>query len=127
MNKVVHFEIPVDDMPRAKNFYSIFGWKLNDLGPQMGNYVLATTVETDEKSQMPTEPGGINGGLMPRKTDIKHPVLVIGVPSVDDYSKKVGAAGGKVVEPKMEIPGMGYYAYVSDTEGNIIGIFETLK
>lgn len=127
MNKAVHFEIPTDDMARAKDFYSkVFGWKLQDMGDDFGGYVLATTVETDE-NQMPKESGAINEGLMRRKEKVSSPVLVMDVPSVDEYIKKIEEAGGGVVEGKMEIPGMGYYAYVKDTEGNIIGIFEYLK
>lgn len=127
MRKVVHFEIPTDDMERAKKFYSgVFDWKLQDMGKDFGGYVLVSTVETDA-NQMPTEPGAINGGLMARKEKVKSPVLVIDVPSVDEYIKKVKDAGGTVVEAKTEIPGMGYYAYVTDSEGNIIGIFEYIK
>ena len=128
MDKVVHFEIPVDDMGRAKKFYkSIFGWKLVDFPMQGGMvYTMATTVEVDKK-QMPKEKGAINGGLMRRSAKISAPVLAINVSSVDRSIKKVEAAGGMVVEPKIEIPNMGYYAYVKDCEGNVIGLWENIK
>ncbi len=127
MRKAVHFEIPADDLDRAKKFYSeVFEWKLNDLGPAMGNYVLASTVEVDE-NQMPKEVGAINGGLMPRKDKVKHPVLVMDVDSVAEYIEKIKKAGGELVEGPMDIPQMGKYAYVKDTESNIIGIFEYIK
>lgn len=90
------------------------------------DYYMVTTVETDEK-QMPKEPGAINGGLMKRQVKGESPVIVVNVPSVDDYLKKVEEAGGKVVMPKMQVGDMGLYARVTDTEGNVIGIWQDLK
>jgi predicted enzyme related to lactoylglutathione lyase len=123
MDKVVHFEIPFDDKQRAMKFYSeSFGWALADM-PQM-NYVVASTVAVDDK-HMPKEPGAINGGLFQRPKEAPNPTIYVGVGSVDASVKKVEAAGGKVVTPKTAIPGMGAYARVADTEGNVIGLFET--
>jgi predicted enzyme related to lactoylglutathione lyase len=129
MDKVVHFEIPADDIGRAKQFYgSIFGWRMTDM-PMPGGmtYTMIQTVETDATTHMPKESGAINGGMMVRSGGLKAPVFAINVSSVDEYIKKVEAAGGKIVTPKMEVGGMGYYAYVSDTEGNVIGLWEELK
>ena len=125
MNKVVHFEIPVDNLVRAKKFYkNIFGWQINDF-PGM-NYSIVTTVATDKK-QMPKESGAINGGLMKRNHPGESSVIVVDVPSVDNYIKKVKKAGGKVVLPKQKVSDMGLYARVSDTEKNVIGIWQNLK
>lgn len=127
MDKVVHFEIPVDDLARAKKFYSIFGWQLQDMDMPGGmKYTMVRSVETDDK-QMPKEPGAINGGMMQRTKTVHSPVIAINVSSVDEYIKKVEAAGGKVITPKMEIGGMGFYAYVTDSEGNVIGLWQDLK
>ncbi len=128
MDKVVHFEIPADDMARAKQFYSsIFGWEVTDMPMPSGMiYTIARTVAVDEK-QMPKESGAINGAIMQRSDAVQAPVLAINVSSVDDYVKKVEAAGGKVVMPKMEVGGMGYYAYVTDTESNVIGLWQDIK
>jgi uncharacterized protein len=122
MDKVVHFDIPVDDVARAKKFYSIFGWKLLDF-PEM-DYVGVITSPVDEK-HMPKEPGSINGGMMKRTSEVKGPTVAIHVKSVDESVKKVLAAGGKIVKPKTQIGEMGYYAYIADTEGNTIGLWET--
>ena len=123
MNKVVHFEIPFDDKSRAMKFYAeTFGWELMDM-PEM-NYVVARTAAVDDK-QMPKEPGAINGGLFQRPKEAPSPTLYIGVPSIDAALKKVQAAGGKVVTPNTPIPGMGAYARVADTEGNVVGLYET--
>jgi uncharacterized protein len=105
MDKVVHFEIPADDMARAKKFYrDMFGWELVDI-PGM-DYVIVHTVAVD-KDNMPLESGAINGGITKRIPTEKNPVIVIDVPSIDDYVKKIVKAGGKVVAPKMEMMGMG--------------------
>jgi predicted enzyme related to lactoylglutathione lyase len=123
MGKVVHFEIPFDDKARAMEFYSsCFGWQLADM-PEM-QYVMASTTDVDEQ-QMPKEPGAINGGLFQRPAEAPHPCIYVDVPSIDEALAKVQSAGGKVVTPNTPIPGMGAYARISDTEGNIIGLFQT--
>jgi predicted enzyme related to lactoylglutathione lyase len=125
MRKVVHFEIPADDVARAKEFYqSIFGWQLQDM-PEM-NYTVVQTTAVDEQTHMPTEPGAINGGLMRRTEDTPTPVLTIDVESVDKALDQVQAAGGRIVRPRTEIPGMGAFAYFTDTEGNTLGLWESI-
>ncbi|MBF5059699.1 VOC family protein [Candidatus Neptunochlamydia vexilliferae] len=119
MNQVVHFEIPADDTERAKKFYDIFGWDIE--GKE--DYIALRTTPID-KNFMPKNPGAINGGMIKRTDDVKAPVIAIHVESVDTYIEKVVAAGGQLIMPKIEIPNMGYYAYVSDTEGNVLGLWE---
>lgn len=123
MNQVVHFEIPVDDMEAAKEFYSIFGWDLMDM-PE-ADYVGVRTTPVDE-NHTPKEPGAINGGMMKRTEEVRSPVVAIQVDSVDAFVEKVTAKGGKLVMPKKEISGMGFYAYVADPEGNILGLWEPM-
>lgn len=121
MDKVVHFEIPADDVERAKKFYSgTFGWKLTDM-PEM-QYVMVNTAETSADGMI-QEKGAINGGLM-KRGEVKNPVVVVSVTSIDASLPKIEASGGKVVVPPMDIPGVGRYAYVSDTEGNVIGVIQ---
>jgi len=123
MAKVVHFEIPFDDKARAMKFYGdAFDWKLTDI--QEMSYVMAITAAVDEK-QMPKEAGAINGGLFPRPKEAPHPTVYVAVDSIDEALKKVQAAGGKVVTPRTPIPGMGAYARITDTEGNVVGLFQT--
>lgn len=124
MDKIVHFEIPADDVARAKEFYgSIFEWELQDY-PEM-QYTIVMTVPVDDK-QMPTQPGAINGGMMKRSnTTPSSPVLTIEVQSIDEALKKIEAGGGETVTPRTPIPGMGAFAYFKDTEGNTLGLFET--
>ena len=124
MDKVVHFEIPAEDMARAEQFYkSIFHWKIN-LIPEF-NYAIIHTVETDEK-QMPRVPGAINGGMMKRGL-IKNPIITINVKNIDDSLTQIEEAGGKVIAQKQAVGEMGFSAYFEDTEGNILGLWENAK
>ena len=121
MAKVVHFEIPFDDKARAMKFYAdALDWQLQDM-PEM-NYVMALTTPIGP-DQMPKDPGAINGGLTQRPKEAPAPVIYVDVPSIDDAIEKIQASGGKVVTPKTPIPGMGAYARISDTEGNVVGLF----
>ena len=122
MDGVVHFEIPTDDVARAREFYgAAFGWQLPVVEGM--DYTLAITTAVDEKTQRPAEAGAINGGLMHRSAATPHPVITIGVESIDDSLKKIEDAGGSVVTPNTAIPGMGAFAYFRDSEGNVVGLF----
>ena len=124
MDRVVHFEIPAENLERAKKFYSEnFGWKLNQLGPEMGNYVLVHTGPTDAQG-MPQDRAFINGGLMPRDPSASAPVLVIAVADADQAVEKVKKSGGRLVGEILDIPNVGRYARVQDTEGNVIAVIK---
>jgi hypothetical protein len=128
MKKVVHFEIPADDIDRAKKFYSIFDWQILDWPMPDGTvHTGIRTVETDETTFQPKEPGAINGMMVMRDQVSKTPCVTINVPSVDEYIEKVKAAGGNLVKEKITVENMGAYAYVSDTEGNLLGLWEDFK
>ncbi len=129
MDKVTHFEIPADDKDKAKQFYSsVFGWQINDIPVQMGggegSYTTATTVEVDQQTMVPTEPGAINGAITERGAIASAPVITITVEAIEDSIQKITAAGGSVVQGRQEVTGMGYYAYVTDPAGNVIGLWE---
>jgi hypothetical protein len=123
MDKVVHFEIPADDEDRARAFYaSVFDWELQPMLEL--SYTIVRTAPVDEQTQLPTEPGAINGGMMKRTADTPAPVLTVGVDSIDEALKKIEAEGGNTVRPRTEIPGMGAYAYFKDPDGNVLGLWE---
>jgi uncharacterized protein len=125
MPKVVHFEIPAEDLDRAKSFYgSVFGWKLETMPVPGGEYTVVMTTPVDEQTQLPTEPGAINGGMMQRDERTPSPVLTIDVEGIDDALKEIEAGGGTTVTPRTEIPGMGAFAYFKDPEGNVLGLWE---
>jgi len=124
MDRVVHFEIPAENLERAKKFYSEnFGWKLNQLGPEMGNYVLVHTGPTDAEG-MPQDRAFINGGMMPRDPSASSPVLVIAVADADRAVEQVTKSGGRLVGEILDIPNVGRYARVEDTEGNVIALIK---
>jgi predicted enzyme related to lactoylglutathione lyase len=127
MDPVVHFEMPYGDRARMAAFYeSAFGWQMQILGADMGEYVLATTTETAEGR--PKAPGAINGGFFPRKPDwpAQHPSVVIAVADIHAAMKQVAAAGGAVLGEPMAIPGVGRYVSFTDTEGNRVSMLEPL-
>ncbi len=125
MNPVIHFEMPAEDRQRMANFYAtVFGWQTEILGEDMGNYVVATTTESDQNG--PKKPGAINGGFFQKSADNanQHPSVVIAVDDVDEQLKQVQAAGGKLLNEPMDIPGIGRYASFEDTEGNIVSMIK---
>jgi predicted enzyme related to lactoylglutathione lyase len=123
--KVVHFEIPFDDGDRAQKFYGeTFGWQVMPM-PGMDYTIVMTGPSVPEEG--PTETGFINGGMFERSGQFegKAPIIVIDVPSVDDALRKVEAAGGKAASEKTPVGDMGFAGYFTDTEGNIIGLWES--
>ena len=126
MNPVVHFEMPYENRKRVADFYAkAFGWKMQDQGEKMGNYVVATTADSDAKGH-PKEPGRINGGFFEKKPDwpAQHPSVVIAVDDIGKAMAAVKKAGGKVLGEPMEIPGIGDYVSFMDTEGNRVSILQ---
>jgi predicted enzyme related to lactoylglutathione lyase len=123
MDKVVHFEIPVDDVERARGFYgSVFEWGIMPMDDMQ--YTLVMTTPVDDKTQSPIEPGSINGGLMSRQPHTPAPVVTIQVDAIDESLKKIEAEGGSVVTPRTSMGDVGFFAYFKDSEGNVIGLFE---
>jgi predicted enzyme related to lactoylglutathione lyase len=116
--KVIHFEIPADDTKRAVAFYKkAFGWKISKYGGEGMDYWLATAGEDKEL--------GINGAISMKNDTHPTTINTISVPSFEDAVKKIKAAGGEILGPKMAVPKVGYMAYCKDTEGNLFGIMQT--
>ena len=116
MPRVIHFDLRGEDTERAKEFYTnTFGWRFDKWDGPMDYWLITTGAE---------EEPGINGGFMKRERPEENTVLTIGVPSVDEYAEKVIEAGGKIINPKSPIPGVGYIVTCMDTEGNPFGIIE---
>ena len=122
--EIVHFELPADDVERAKKFYSkLFGWKLNSM-PEM-DYTLVQTAGSDENGR-PTRPGAINGGMLKRQDFVKAPIVVINVDEIDTVTKAIEKNGGKVLQKKTPIGdgSVGFAAYFRDPEGNVVGLYQ---
>lgn len=116
MARVIHFEVPAENPERGAEFYKkVFGWQFQKWpGPQ--DYWL---ISTGAKEQP-----GIDGGMMRRQHPAQGTVNTVDVASLDSTVTTVEKSGGKVVAPKMAIPGVGYLAYCQDTEGNQFGILQ---
>jgi uncharacterized protein len=124
---VVHFEMPAEDKKKMAKFYTkAFGWQMQMLGEEMGNYVLATTTGELDKKGRPKKVGMINGGFYTKSNEMpaQYPSVVIAVDSLKKSMKKITSAGGKVIGEPMEIPGFGMYVSFFDTEGNRVSLME---
>ena len=120
--RAVHFEIPYDDAQRAREFYaSVFEWQVVPMEEM--DYTIVTTGPSTE--QGPQEPGFINGGMFQRTASLATPVLVLDVPDIEAALAAVEAAGGATVTGREPVGDMGFAAYVTDTEGNLVGLWET--
>ena len=114
---VVHFQIGGPDGPALQQFYGdLFGWKIDVMGEEMGNYALVSANE-----------GGIGGGLIPTTDDMPVRSYVTFYVQVDDIQvalDKLAGMGGNPTMPPVEIaPGMGHIAMFADPAGNSIGLY----
>lgn len=125
MGRLIHFEIHVDDMERAKKFYGdVFGWTFEDWSEYAGTpYFGAVTGDASEP--------GINGALMKRQSPPPAPgqamngfACTMGVEDYDATEAKIISGGGTVALPKHALPGMAWQGYYMDTEGNVFGIHQ---
>ena len=128
MDPVVHFEMPYQDSTRVALFYAqVFGWQMQLLGKEMGEYILAGTIETDT-DHMPLHSGGINGGFFPKGPDMPQcPSVVIAVGDIRQAMKKVSDAGGSILGEPVLISGIGMYVAIIDTEGNRVEVLEPIN
>jgi uncharacterized protein len=122
-NSVVHFEIPAEDLERARTFYAdVFGWGITPV-PDF-DYTFAITGPTPEGGGVPSEPGFINGGMFTRTADLTSPIITLGVDDIDKSLETIGANGGSTVSEKMPVGDMGFAAYFKDSEGNVVGLWQ---
>ena len=121
--RVVHFEIPFDDGDRARSFYKeLFDWQIMEM-PEMGYTIVMSGPSNDSG---PTESGFINGGMLSRgQGATSGPVIVIDVDDIDAKLIKIEETGGSVVAKKTPVGDMGFAAYFTDPEGNVVGLWET--
>jgi len=125
LDKVIFFEIPVDNLARARRFYrTVFDWKMNEI-PEM-HYTQVGTVEADTLGVRgtPKEPGAINGGMLERRDSVKSPVIYISVKNIDEAAATIEQSGGKVIQPRTPVGNFGFAAYFRDTEGNVVGLWQ---
>ncbi len=126
MNKVVHFEIVAIEPERAIKFYKdVFGWKITKWeGGEMDYWNIETAPQNT--------PNAINGGLRKEMgTDVKERTKSVNgfinftaVEDIDETLSKITNAGGEIMQPKMQVPKVGWLAYCLDTEGNMFGVIQ---
>ena len=116
MPTIVHFEIPADDVERAKKFYTdLFGWEIKK-AEEMDYWMIMTSGEK-----------AVDGGLMKRQQPQQPITNYIDVPSIDEHAAKVEKLGGKVVVPKAAVPNYGYFVVCLDTENNVFALWQSDK
>ena len=116
MGRVVHFELPADDPKRAVGFYrDVFDWRIEEWHGDIEYYLASTGLEDSP---------GIDGAILRREAPVTRLVTTIGVGSLDETLEKLTAGGGRVIDERKPIPGIGWHAYCEDTEGNVIGVLE---
>lgn len=119
MPRISHLDFSADEPERAVNFYNkIFGWQINKWGGPTEYW----EIKTGEPNEL-----GIDGGLSKRDRIGQWITPFINVTSTDQYTSKIEAGGGRIIQPKTAIPGIGYTLLFKDTESNTIGLFEENK
>ena len=117
MSTIVHFDVPAEDIERAKKFYGeLFDWKFTKMPGPMEYLGIATFDDSGKE--------GIGGGMGKRQAPDQGIVNYMGVSSIDEFLSKVEKIGGKIVMPKTTVPGYGYLAVCLDTENNKFGLWE---
>ncbi len=122
MPRVVHFEIHADDPERASKFYAaLLGWEFTSWGGGQWEYWVIKTGDPTER--------GIDGGMVRRRgtthgTAVLAYVCTVDVADVDATVGKALTLGGAVALPKQAVPGVGWLAYLKDTESNIFGVLQ---
>lgn len=123
--RVVHFEVPYDDADRAHAFYrDVFGWQIQPI-PELEYDIVATGPAGNDGR--PSEPGYVGGGMSARGGPLTQPVITIEVDDVDETLRKVGRSGGRPVGEKIAVADMGFAAYFTDSEGNLMGVWQNAE
>jgi len=119
MPTIVHFDLTADDTDRAKAFYGeLFGWKFQKYPGPVDYYLIETTDLTGAP--------GVGGGLGKRDAPGQGVTNYVGVDSLDEYAARVEKLGGRVVQPKMEVPGFGWMVVCMDPDNNPLGLWQEM-
>ncbi len=122
---IIHFEIPANDVEKIKRFYEqVFGWNIVQAAGPIEYWVIQT-VPVDPKGML-LRPG-VNGGMYKRQAPESKPINYYSVESITDFLNKIVKAGGKITQPKQEVPEVGWIAAAEDPEGNAFALIEPLR
>lgn len=122
---IVHFEIPAQNIEKLKQFYEqVFGWKIIQV-PGPIEYWIIQTVPTDENGML--QRPGVNGGMYQKNQPENKPINYFAVESISEFLTKIEKQGGKIIQPKQEVPNVGWIAAAQDPEGNQFALIEPLR
>lgn len=110
---VVHFEIGCPDKDESRAFYeTVFGWKSEGYGPFSYRFDTGS-------------PRGIQGFTTALGHEPHRYVMVyVEVDDIPAHLAKAEAHGGKTMVPETEVPGMGWFAWLTDPAGNRVGLWK---
>src|SRR5262245_3970435 len=123
-NWVAHFEIFADDPGKLGQFYTtLFDWNVEAV-PGM-EYWFIKTVDVDDQGT-PTQPGGINGGILKRPAGYTSPAWInyVNVESLDKAVERAQSLGAKLTRGRTPVPGMGWFAMLIDPQGNPFAVWQ---
>jgi len=124
MGNIAYFEVPADDLKRARNFYSkVLGWSIKKTkmpGTQDDYYSITTGKAKLVKGMGVLNMGGLTKRMMPNQQIVNYTQ----VEKIEKIAQKAIASGGKIILDIMPVPTVGKIAVVQDSEGNAIGIWE---
>jgi len=119
-NAVGWFDIYVNDMDRAVNFYqAVFNQTLEDLGDPTDSSVIMKAFPTEMANY------GAGGALVKREGAgpvTGGTIVYFGTEDCTAEESRVSNAGGKVISPRMSIGEFGWVSVCMDTEGNLFGL-----
>jgi len=122
---LMHFEIPANDVEKLKRFYEeVFGWKIVQASGPI-EYGVIQTVPVDQNGMLMRP--GVNGGMYKKQVPESKPVNYFAVESISDFLAKIEALGGKVTQPKQEVPEIGWIAAAEDPEGNLFALIQPIR
>ncbi len=122
---IIHFEIPANDVEKVKAFYEqVFGWKIIQAAGPI-EYWLIQTVPVDANGML-LRPG-VNGGMYKKQVAESKPINYFAVESINDFLSKIEKLGGKVTQPKQEVPNVGWIAAAEDPEGNAFALIQPMR
>ena len=122
---LMHFEIPANNVEKLKRFYEeVFGWKITQASGPIEYWTIQTVpADPDGKLIRP----GVNGGMYKKEVPESKPVNYFAVESISDFLEKIEKLGGKVTQPKQEVPEIGWIAAAEDPEGNLFALIQPIR
>lgn len=117
--EMVHFDIPVDDVDKAIDFYGyVMGWKFDKYGSGGdggGTEGMEYWLISPDPGNEDAVGGGIGKKQMPEQTLMNYYNAEGGL---EAFNQRVKDKGGKVMIEKMAVPGYGWFSVGIDPEGN---------